>query len=87
MRRGIREMDLILGAFAQTALDAMPEGDLAAYEALLAENDHDLYLWCTGQAEVPAGHAGLVSRVAELVQDRGVLLQNLGVSPQKTSDG
>lgn len=64
MRRGIREMDLILGAFAEGALAEMSEADLSLYEALLEENDHDLYLWVTGQQAAPDALAGLVARIA-----------------------
>ena len=64
IRRGIREMDLILGAFSDTALESMSDADLAAYEVLLAENDHDLYRWITGQTVPPAPFALLVERIA-----------------------
>jgi antitoxin CptB len=46
-RRGMKEMDLILGHFADGPLADLPEDDLSAYEALLSENDQDLYLWVT----------------------------------------
>jgi antitoxin CptB len=68
IRRGIYEMDLLLGAFAAAALEGMEDGDLAAYDALLLENDHDLLLWVTGQAAPPAGHAPLVARIAAVAR-------------------
>jgi len=55
-RRGIREMDLILGAFAAEAVPALDPAGLDLYEALLDENDHDLYAWIT--ARPAAGDAG-----------------------------
>jgi antitoxin CptB len=63
-RRGIREMDLILGGFADVRLAALGEADLALYEALLSENDHDLYAWVSGAAGVPDRYAGLIARIA-----------------------
>lgn len=66
MRRGIREMDLILIAFSNAALATMPAEELAHYDALLSENDHDLYLWIAGQTEPPAQYAGLVARIAAM---------------------
>ena len=48
-RRGFREADLILGPFADANLETMDEAQLDAFEALLAETDHDLYGWITGQ--------------------------------------
>lgn len=46
-RRGMKEMDLILGHFSDGPLRDLNEADLAVYDALLAENDQDLYLWVT----------------------------------------
>lgn len=46
-RRGMKEMDLILGHFADGPLADLPEAQLSAYEAMLDENDQDLYLWVT----------------------------------------
>ena len=56
--RGIREMDLILGAFADHHLDRLPQDELAALEALLAIADTTLYLWVTGREAVPRQHDG-----------------------------
>ena len=63
-RRGTKEMDLILGAFCDAELARLPEEDLALYEDLLSENDHDLYQWVTGQVPPPDRFAGLVARIA-----------------------
>ena len=63
IRRGIKEMDLILTAFAQSDLPALSDDELALYDALLRENDHDLYAWVTGQSEAPPHYAGLMTRV------------------------
>jgi antitoxin CptB len=64
-RRGTREMDLILGPFADAELDRMEAAALELYDDLLAENDQDLYAWITGQAAPPARFAGLLARIAE----------------------
>ncbi|MEO0937335.1 MAG: succinate dehydrogenase assembly factor 2 [Pseudomonadota bacterium] len=64
MRRGIKEMDLILTAYADAHLEGMDAGALAAYDRLLSENDQDLYTWVTGQVPAPDEHAGLVADIA-----------------------
>lgn len=64
IRRGIKEMDLVLGDFAARHLAGMGDADLDAYEALLAETDLDLLGWVTG-AEPPAPHAPLIARLRE----------------------
>jgi antitoxin CptB len=62
-RRGIREMDLVLGGFADAVLAELAPAELDAFEALLAENDHDIYQWVAGCAEAPAAHRGTIDRV------------------------
>jgi antitoxin CptB len=53
-RRGFLELDLILGAFADTRLSGMDEPGLDAFESLLNANDQDVYAWVTEAAEAPA---------------------------------
>jgi antitoxin CptB len=55
-RRGIREMDLILGRFADAEIGAMSNGDLAEFERLIEVPDRDLYLWISGEVEAPANY-------------------------------
>ena len=55
-RRGIKEMDLILGPWADEKVAGLAPEALDIYEALLGENDHDLYQWVTariGQTGAP----------------------------------
>ena len=52
-RRGMKEMDLILGRFADTHLDQMDDAALTRFDALLGEYDQDLYRWVTGNTEPP----------------------------------
>lgn len=58
-RRGIKEMDLILGPFADEALTELDAVQRVQFEALLAENDHDLYQWLTARIGRSAGQSGL----------------------------
>jgi len=41
---------------------------LDLYEALLEENDQDLYKWVTGQIETPAPYGPLVQEIAGTFQ-------------------
>ncbi|MFN4058311.1 MAG: succinate dehydrogenase assembly factor 2 [Roseinatronobacter sp.] len=66
-RRGMKEMDLIFGTFADAHLRALSPDDLDAYERLLSENDQDLYLWVTGAQTGPAEHAPIIDRIARAV--------------------
>lgn len=47
--RGTREMDLLMGSFADKYVPDMDEAALAAYEDLLSEPDPDLYDWYIGK--------------------------------------
>lgn len=62
-RRGTKEMDLILGPFADRELAGLSGTELDLYEVFLTENDQDLYPWVTGAAPAPARYAGLLDRV------------------------
>jgi len=68
MRRGIKEMDLILQAYAERELEGMDADRLDLYEALLQENDQDLYKWVTGQIATPAPYGALVDDIAQTFQ-------------------
>ncbi len=68
IRRGIKEMDILLQGYAEANLDSMEDGKLDLYEILLDENDQDLYQWVTGQTAAPAALAGLVQEVAQTYQ-------------------
>lgn len=63
MRRGIKEMDLILQHFAERQLDGMGDAGLSNYDAMLNENDHDLYQWVTGQTAPPEPYAALIEAI------------------------
>ncbi|MCR9134463.1 MAG: succinate dehydrogenase assembly factor 2 [Alphaproteobacteria bacterium] len=54
--RGIREMDLILGQFADENISDLGEQDLACLESLLEIDDRDLLQWVTGEVATPAEH-------------------------------
>ncbi|HGG03888.1 MAG TPA: succinate dehydrogenase assembly factor 2 [Aliiroseovarius sp.] len=66
-RRGTKEMDLILGPFAKDRLPDMDESGLELFDALLSENDQDLYRWVTRQAAAPAQFADLIADIARHV--------------------
>jgi len=55
-RRGFREIDLILGGFADRKLDVLDGAGLDAFEALLNANDQDVYEWITEIAPPPSDH-------------------------------
>lgn len=71
IRRGTKEMDLILTAYADTRLGDMPADALTLYDQFLSENDHDLYQWVTGQDGGPARYAELLADIRQHVPGAG----------------
>ncbi len=49
---GIKENDILLGQFAATHLEGMTAAELDMFEALLRENDHDIYGWVVGHQKL-----------------------------------
>lgn len=68
MRRGIKEMDIILSAYAQAELPRMSDARLTLYDALLSENDQDLYQWVTGQVPAPEQYEDLMKEISQVFQ-------------------
>lgn len=65
IRRGIKEMDLILSAYSERRLGALAADQVAVYEDLLFENDQDLYKWISGQEAPPERFATIIDDIAE----------------------
>ena len=54
--RGSREMDLILGRFADAWIEQLSERELADFEQLILLPDPDLYAWIAGHERPPMRH-------------------------------
>jgi antitoxin CptB len=52
--RGIREMDLVLGRFADAQLATLSESDLAELERWLDVPDQQIFAWVNGMEMLPA---------------------------------
>jgi antitoxin CptB len=51
--RGIKEMDIVVGGFAELRLPEMSAGELVLFEVLLEIPDQELLSWTTGQEPLP----------------------------------
>ena len=60
--RGLREMDLIMGGFADARVEGLSEGELTEFERLIDVPDRDLLAWITGEAAVPPDFDGPLFR-------------------------
>jgi antitoxin CptB len=68
MRRGIKEMDIILSAYATENLETMDEATIQLYDVLLDENDQDLYQWVTAQVPAPEKFRQMIARISVQMQ-------------------
>ncbi|MCW5717175.1 MAG: succinate dehydrogenase assembly factor 2 [Bauldia sp.] len=50
------ELDVLLGAFADARLAALPVEDLVRFEEILDAPDQELFRWITGGGPVPAAY-------------------------------
>ena len=69
-RRGTKEMDLVLGPWADAHLATLDAARLAVYDRLLEENDQDLIAWILGQGKAPAEIAPLLAEIADYARAR-----------------
>lgn len=51
--RGIREMDLVFGQFAEKEIAVLSDVELDEFETIMAEEDNDLMRWIMGTWLVP----------------------------------
>ena len=54
--RGMREMDIIYGKFADAQIAALSDAELDQLEALMELPDRDVLMFMTGEADTPANY-------------------------------
>jgi len=69
-RRGTKEMDIILGPYADARLAGMDAAALDRFDVLLEENDQDLLPWVLGQVPAPAHLADLIAEIGVFARSR-----------------
>lgn len=55
-RRGTRELDLIIGRFADATVGSLSESEVDQFERLLDAPDNDIYAWISGERSVDPDH-------------------------------
>lgn len=60
--RGIKEVDLVLGRYADARIGAMSDAELEQFEAVLEIPTPDLLSWLMGEQPVPVEHDSPVMR-------------------------
>jgi antitoxin CptB len=68
--RGVKELDLVLGRFAETCLADLPMEELRRYAEFIEEADPDIYDWLIGRAPLPERlRNSLTEHLLDFVQD------------------
>jgi antitoxin CptB len=69
--RGTREVDLIMGRFADAHIATLSEAEIAEFERLMDVPEPDLYAWVTGEAATPPAYdTALLARLREFHRAR-----------------
>lgn len=64
--RGMREMDLVMGRFADREVATMSDAELDEFERLMEEPDQAVFGWLVGRADPPEGwNTPLLARLRE----------------------
>jgi len=69
--RGTREMDLIIGRFADQAIVAMTTRDLDDFERLIEVPDRDLFAWVSGTQAAPDNYTTPIFSALKRFHDEG----------------
>ncbi len=54
--RGTREMDLLMGTYAESVIETLSEDELTIFEALIEVPDRDLFSWIAQGEAVPSNY-------------------------------
>lgn len=65
-RRGMLEIDLILKRYLSESYLEADEAEQQLFEALLAENDQQLFLWFTGREEPTSKYEHLICKLRKI---------------------
>lgn len=61
-RRGMREMDILIGGFVDARLDSLDEADISDLERLMEVEDQKAFSWLCGTTGPEAGYDTAVFR-------------------------
>ncbi|MFP6728829.1 MAG: succinate dehydrogenase assembly factor 2 [Alphaproteobacteria bacterium] len=71
--RGTRELDLMLGRFADRHLGDLSPQQLDCYEALIDQPDPDIYRWISGGEAPPATHDSDVLKLIKNINNKKIV--------------
>ena len=66
-RRGMKEVDLILGRFIDQCLNSLNKKDIESYEKLLLQDDQSIYFWISKPDDCPNDLKIIVKKISKFV--------------------
>ena len=69
-RRGTKEMDLVLGPWADAHLAELSPERLELFESVMAQEDQDLMSWMMGYKEPPTEFAAFIQELGAFAEQR-----------------
>ena len=67
-RRGMKEMDLILGSYIDNNVDRLSPNEIADYELLLLQDDQVLFSWFSNEKAVPLELASIFVKISNFIK-------------------
>ena len=67
-RRGMKEMDLILGRFIDSNIDRLSPNEIADYERLLLQDDQVLFSWFSKEDAVPVELSSIFVKISNFIK-------------------
>jgi antitoxin CptB len=67
-RRGMKEMDLILGKFIDKNLDTLTHDEIANYERLLLQDDQLIFSWFCKYEKIPVEFISVVAKISDSIE-------------------
>ena len=77
-RRGTREMDLLMGRFADAEIDRFTDEEFEVFEALIEVQDRDLFAWIAGKEPTPPEHDTEVFRRLKVFHETFPTTEHIG---------
>ena len=67
-RRGMKEMDLILGNFIDKNFHVLNSDEISNYELLLLQDDQVIFSWFSKQVDIPQEFSNIIDKISTFIK-------------------
>ena len=64
-RRGMKEMDIILGKFIDHSIDFLTDNEMQSYENLLNNDDQTIFSWIFNKEQTPEEFNDIIKKISD----------------------